>query len=121
MVVEVNMVAVAKAIETPTAQQQGERWHFSVADYHRMAEIGILNEDDRLELIDGEIRLMSPIGLAHAAIVKRYNALLSPQLGKLAIVSIQDPVELSSDTEPEPDIVLLRYREDFYAHAAPKP
>src|SRR5258707_15402017 len=85
---------------------------FSTADYHRMAEVGILGEDDRVELIDGEVRLMSPIGTPHAPIVKRYNALLSALAGKTAIVSVQDPIQLNTTSEPQPDLALLRYRDD---------
>src|SRR5579864_7727048 len=95
------------------------RWAISVADYHRMHEAGILGEDDRVELIDGEVRQMSPIGIPHAAIVKRYIALFSPQVGQTAIISAQDPIQLNDLSEPQPDIVLLRYRDDFYGNAAP--
>ncbi len=104
----------------PAQQSQIARRAFSVADYHRMGEAGILGEDDRVELIDGEVRQMSPIGIPHAAIVKRYTALLSPQVGKTAIVSVQNPIQLNYTSEPQPDLALLRYRDDFYAKTAPK-
>jgi len=100
---------------------QVARRAFSTADYHRMAEAGILGEDDRVELIDGEVRLMSPIGTTHAAIVNRYAVLLFAQVGKTAIVSVQNPIQLSATSEPQPDLALLRYRDDFYAKAAPTP
>ncbi len=58
------------------------RWQFTVDDYHRMRETGILTEDDRVELIDGEVRLMRPVGPFHAAIVRRLNALLSDKVGE---------------------------------------
>ncbi len=64
---------------------------------------------------------MSPIGNPHAATVKTYNALLSAQVGKDAIVSVQDPFELNDASEPQPDLMLLRYREDFYRTKAPIP
>ncbi len=95
------------------------RRKFSVANYRRMREIGILSEDGRVELIDGEVRQMSPIGILHAATVNRYIALFSAQVGRSAIVSVQNPVELSNFSEPQPDIALLRYRGDFYGRAAP--
>jgi Uma2 family endonuclease len=105
----------------PTQQTHVEvaRWAVSVADYHRIHEAGILGEDDRVELIDGEVRLMRPIGTLHAAIVKRYNALLFSQVGQMAIVSVQDPIQLNGISEPQPDLALLRYRDDFYAQATP--
>jgi Uma2 family endonuclease len=105
----------------PAQQKQIEiaRWAISVADYHRIHEAGILGEDDRVELIDGEVRVMSPIGTPHAAIVKRYIALLSAQIGQNAIVSVQDPIQLNNMSEPQPEVALLRYREDFYANATP--
>jgi Uma2 family endonuclease len=100
-------------------QHQTTRWTVSVADYHRMHEAGVLGEDDRVELIDGEIRVMAPIGVKHAAAVKRYNALLTAQVGKNAIVSVHNPVQLNDKSEPQPDLALLKYRDDFYGNVAP--
>jgi Uma2 family endonuclease len=97
------------------------RWQFTVADFARMVEAGILAEDDRVELIDGEVRAMSPIGPRHVAIVNRLNALLSRQVADRAIVSVQNPIQLTDYTEPQPDIAVLRPREDFYAQALPLP
>jgi Uma2 family endonuclease len=97
------------------------RWQFTVADFARMVEAGILAEDDRVELMDGEVRAMSPIGPRHVAIVNRLNALLSRQVADRAIVSVQNPIQLTDYTEPQPDIVVLRPREDFYAQALPLP
>jgi len=96
-------------------------WQFTVADYARMAEAGILTEDDRVELIDGEVRAMAPIGPRHAANVNRVTELIRDQVGKRAIISDQNPIRLNDYTEPQPDIVLLRRREDFYVHAHPTP
>ena len=97
------------------------RWQFTVADFTRMAEVGIFAEDDRVELIDGEVRAMSPIGPRHAEIVKRLNTLIGRQVADLAIMSVQDPIQLTDYTEPQPDIAVLRIREDFYAQAHPLP
>ena len=97
------------------------RRHFTVAEYDRMVEAGILAEDDRVELIEGEIIQMSPIGPRHAAHVKRLNTLLIQQVGDAAIVSVQDPIHLAEHSEPEPDIALLRPRADFYAQGHPAP
>jgi Uma2 family endonuclease len=95
------------------------RWRFTTVDYARMREAGILSEDDRVELIDGEVRAMSPIGPFHVAIVNRLNALLTPRLGEAAIVSVQNPILVTDDTEPQPDLAVLRWRDDFYAGHLP--
>ena len=71
------------------------RRQFTVDDYHRMREAGILTEDDRVELIDGEVRRMSPVVPLHAAIVKRLNTLLMPHMGTLMLISVQDPIQLN--------------------------
>jgi Uma2 family endonuclease len=92
---------------------------FTVADYARMRETGILSEDDRVELIDGEVRVMSPIGPIHAAIVKRLNTLLNRLLHGTVILSVQDPIQLHDYSEPQPDLAILQYRDDFYAQAHP--
>ena len=94
---------------------------FTVTDYARMRETGILREDDRVELIDGEVRLMSPIGPVHAAIVNRLTAFISRYMGDTVILSVQNPIQLHDYSEPQPDLTLLQPREDFYAHAHPRP
>src|SRR5438477_11503486 len=80
---------------------------FSVDEYYRMAEAGILSADDRVELIEGEIVAMSPIGTNHIACVNRLNALLSPYLGQTAIVSLQNPLRLRKHAEPDPAVSSL--------------
>ena len=102
-----------------TAQEPLHRHRLSVEDYHRMAQAGILGEDSRVELIEGEIIDMAPIGSRHAAAVKRLVRLLDRAVGDAAIVSVQDPVLLGRHSEPQPDIALLRPREDFYKSAHP--
>ena len=97
------------------------RHRFTVAEYDRMGETGILGEDDRVELIAGEIVEMSPIGYPHAACVNRLTMLLVPRVGSAAIVSIQNPIRLGEYYEPQPDVTLLRPREDFYAHGGADP
>ncbi|MFN3594262.1 MAG: Uma2 family endonuclease, partial [Thiobacillaceae bacterium] len=78
------------------------RHRLSVEDYYRMAEAGILHEDDRVELIEGEIIDMPPIGSLHAGTVKRLASLFMVAVGKNAIVSVQDPVRLDRHSEPQP-------------------
>lgn len=94
---------------------------FTVKQYHKMADSGILTEDERVELIQGEIIEMSPIGTQHASCVRRLNALLNSRLNGRALVDIQNPVELDDISEPQPDVTLLRLREDFYSTAHPQP
>ena len=96
-------------------------WRFTVEDYHRLAEAGILGEDDRVELIEGDLVMSSPISSRHAACVKRLNALFNAALQGRAIVGVQDPLRLGEHSEPEPDLMLLRPREDFYRDAHPGP
>lgn len=103
-----------------TAQPPRTR-RFTVSEYHRMAEAGILGEDDRVELIDGQIYAMSPIGSQHAACVRRLTRLFILATGEKAEVSVQNPVLLTPDSEPEPDVALLAPRDDTYAARHPRP
>lgn len=98
-----------------------ERRRFTVEEYERMAAAGILGEDDRVELIEGEIVTMSPTSSRHAACIDRGLRLLSRQLGDDVIVRVQSPIRLHERSEPEPDLALLRFRDDFYAGAHPRP
>ncbi len=98
----------------------GER-RFTAEEYHAMLRAGILHEDDRTELIEGRIYQMAAVGSHHAACVKRLNRLLTEELGARALVSVQDPIRLPDGSEPEPDLAVLRPREDFYAEAHPTP
>jgi hypothetical protein len=94
---------------------------FTVDEYHRMAGAGVFGPDDRIELIEGRIMMMSPIGRRHAACVDRMNRLLQRLVGDEAIVRVQNPVYLGTISEPLPDVTLLRPRDDFYAEAHPTP
>lgn len=100
---------------------QIQRRLFTVETYHQMAAGGALREDERLELIEGEIIQMSPIKPRHAGHVKRLAGMLSARLGPRAILGVQDPVELSDSSEPQPDISVLQPRADTYADSHPKP
>src|SRR5436309_1828637 len=87
---------------------------FTVDEYYRMAKAGILNEDDRVELIEGEIIQLPPIGGPHGSIVIRLNWLFSDRLRGRAVISPQNPFRISARSEPLPDFQLLRPRADFY-------
>ena len=99
-----------------------KRRRFTVEEYHRMGEVGIFHEDDRVELIEGEIVEMSPIGSVHAGTVDRIAHLFASRLGERAIVRVQNPI-LFTDlvSEPQPDVTLLVPRPDFYTGGHPGP
>lgn len=80
-----------------------------------MAAADVFAPEDRVELIDGEVVEMSPIGSRHAGCVNRLNRLLTAALGEQAVVAVQNPVQVGDLSEPQPDLVLLRPRPDFYA------
>jgi len=84
------------------------RYRFTVDEYERMAAVGILHEDDRVELIDGEIVQMAAIGSRHLFCVNRLNGFLTGAVANSALVSVQNPIRLPNDSEPEPDVVVLR-------------
>jgi Uma2 family endonuclease len=88
-------------------------------EYELIVEKGILSEDERVELIQGEIVKMAPIGPRHAMCVRRLDSLFIHLLGNAVIVSGQSPVRLGNNSEPEPDVALLKYREDEYGQAHP--
>lgn len=92
---------------------------FTTDEFRRMAAAGIFGEDDRVELIGGEIIALTPIGPRHANCVRRLIALLAARVGTSAIVDAQNPVELDDYSEPQPDVVLLKPQPDFYKHAHP--
>lgn len=94
---------------------------FTADEYHRLAEVGILHEDDRVELLDGVIVEMSPIGVSHASCVDRLMALLQRRYGDRAIIRVQGPIRLNMYSEPQPDLSILKPRADFYGGAHPGP
>jgi Uma2 family endonuclease len=95
------------------------RRRFTVHDYHRMGEAGILHEDDRVELIEGEIVEMAAIGTRHFSCVNRLTRLLVVNVGDEAIVSVQNPVRLNEHTEPQSDLAVIRPRD--YRESLPMP
>lgn len=95
------------------------RYHFTVDEYHRMGEAGVFAEGARVELINGEIVEMTPIGSRHAALVRSLDHWLQLWIGGELLVSAQQPVRIESDGEPVPDIAILRPREDGYSTSHP--
>jgi Uma2 family endonuclease len=93
---------------------------WTAEEYHRMAEVGLLDADARVELIEGEIIEMAPIGDAHAAVSNRLNRLLVLAVGDRGIVAVGNPVRLSQRNEPQPDFSVLRSRADYQTRG-PRP
>jgi Uma2 family endonuclease len=114
------------AVKEPTLTQQAPHpewgpYRFSLEQYHKMGEAGIFPPDIKVELIDGEIIPMS-IGKDHAAIVNRLNKKLVRGLAEdSATITIQNPLTISDDSEPLPDVLVLKYREDDYQQHLPQP
>ncbi|GAB6062212.1 Uma2 family endonuclease [Deferrisoma palaeochoriense] len=96
------------------------RRRFSVDEFHRMARAGIFGEDDRVELLEGEVVEMTPIGSRHAGCVRRLVHVLAGSAGDRFLLSVQDPLQLGPRTEVQPDLAILRPRDDFYASAHPQ-
>jgi Uma2 family endonuclease len=97
------------------------RRQFTLAEYHQMIATGVLPAGDRVELIDGDVLEMAAIGSKHAAQVNRLNRIFSAFVGDDLLLSIQNPLELGPRSEPQPDLVLLRWRADYYASSHPQP
>ncbi len=94
---------------------------FTTKQYQLMYESGVFAEGDRYELINGEIREMSPIGIKHAVCVARTTRYVQIKLGDRAFVWAQNPILLSDYSQPQPDVAILKWRDDFYASALPTP
>ncbi len=92
----------------------------TVAEYHRMGEVGILTEGDRVELIEGELVAMAPIGSEHSGTVNALTRLLVEIVGDWGVVAVQNPVQLDDLTEPEPEFAVLKPRPDYYRRATPR-
>ena len=90
-----------------------EKYRFTVEEYYRMGEAGILSPDVRVELVDGEIRRMPPIDPPHASIVDRLTAILAARLLGVAHLRVQGPIHLDDYNEPQPDLTVMRFRDDY--------
>lgn len=95
--------------------------YFTVSEYERMGATGVFAPEARVELIEGEIIEMSPIGSRHAACVDLITEIFNEQLRGRAIVRAQNPIVLDDFSEPQPDITILRFRSDRYRDAHPRP
>ncbi|MDW8060795.1 MAG: Uma2 family endonuclease [Thermomicrobium sp.] len=106
---------------TRTTPPLPTRHRFTVQDLERMVAAGILGPEDRVELVEGELLDMSPIGWAHQACVNRLTEFFVALLQGRAIVQPQGPIRLSEHSVPQPDLALLRPRPDYYAAGGPTP
>ena len=97
------------------------RFPLSTEAYHRMIDAGVFAAEDRVELIEGELLEMAPIGPSHCDSVRRFTNLLLGQLQGAAIVDIKSPLHMPPDSEPEPDVMLLTPPLDRYRHRKPEP
>lgn len=97
------------------------RRRFTAQEYEQIAAAGVFAEDDRVELLEGEIIEMSPLGPRHSACVDRLNRILQRLVEDIAIVRVQSPIRLDEYSEPQPDVALLQPRADFYAGGHPEP
>ena len=104
-----------------TAAEGPRRHRYTVADYYRMGDAGILAPDARVELIDGEVIDMAPPGHPHAGTVDQLALALSSALSGRAHVRVQNPLRLDDHSEPQPDVSVLRRRPDFYKSGHPRP
>ena len=103
------------------AVADARRYPFTVDEFARMGEAGIFAEDDRVELVGGEIREMTPIGPPHAGVVNRLTELIVLRLAGRANVTVQNPIRLDRHSEPQPDVVVARRRPSSYADRHPEP
>ena len=101
------------------AVADARRYLFTVEEFARMGAAGIFAEDDRVELVGGEIREMTPIGPPHAGVVNRLNELIVLRLAGRANVAVQNPIRLDRHSEPQPDVVVARRRRSAYADRHP--
>ena len=102
-------------------EETAQRHRWTVTAFHKLAEAGIFTEDDRIELIDGELIRMAPIGDEHAGQVNWLSNDLAYHLHQQVIVSTQNPIALGEHSNPQPDISLLRWRDDYYRGKASHP
>ena len=106
------------AVKTVQAQTEHQPRLITVEQYEQMVQAGVFPEDDRIELIEGQMINMSPIGASHSGQVKGLNRLLAKYVTEAALISIQDPIRLPQ-SEPQADLALLKPKDDFYAGGHP--
>ena len=114
------MSASMLSASTPAAGFYPVRHRWTVSDFQRLGETGLLAPDARLELIDGELFEMAPIGCFHAGTVGILNRLLARAVADSVIIHVQNPILLGDGSEPQPDLLLLRPHPDYYLSEHPQ-
>jgi Uma2 family endonuclease len=117
--IELDRPTAISEIPPPAYSAEGRRL-FTVQEYLQMSENGVLRPEERTELIGGEVRQMNAMGLLHAVLVRRLTTYFNDQRGEQVIVSPQCPLQLDEHSEPEPDLVLLKWRTDEYSTSHPR-
>lgn len=105
---------------TATAESGPVRYRLTVDEFDRMCEVGIFDEDDRIELLDGQLYGMPPAGDWHNAGVSSISEELRPRQRGEHIVFTQNSVQIGPASKPQPDVTILRYRADHYRDGGPK-
>ncbi len=98
-----------------------KKYGFTIEQYYRIGEVGIFPPDVRVELVDGLVRRMPPIHPPHASTVNLLNAILAVRLESIAHLRVQGPIRLDDYNEPQPDVTVLRFRDDYYRSQHPTP
>ncbi len=111
-------MASATASEQPLPLQHHR---FTVDQYHNMIQTGVFHEDDRVELIHGEIVDMTPIGKDHSSVVDQLNRHFNRIPNNTPLVRIQNPILIADHSEPQPDLTIVRFRTDYYRKTLPTP
>lgn len=106
-------------MQAPTAVPTRRR--FTADEFEHLAKVGILDEDDRVELLAGDIVEMTPISTDHAGCVNALTTIFTGRLGGRVVAAVQNPVRLDDFNEPQPDFCLLKPRDDLYRHSHPGP
>lgn len=106
------LAAAGRAWHARAMIAHADTYRFSVEEYNKLGEAGIFHEDDRVELLDGEIIVMAPIGKHHIIAVRRLNRILNRRYADLCYVDCQSPVVLDNFSEPQPDILLVSLKID---------
>lgn len=108
------------ATQTPAIKRQRRRWQFDVSDYVRLHGAGFIPEEARTELVEGEIRIMAPIGPEHGSAVNTLSHHFVRHIGARAFVSSQSSLRLGDRTMLQPDIALLRPEPNDYFDRYPE-